>query len=162
MGGKGSGGYREKASQNNPMNISATGGNGQSGKNYTGFGYSKNKEINDQKGGARMQGPVAPPIMPTIASGTPTSVTPTGTPSRLMSMSSLEELEPTGLPTSDGVDVGRGRGSEALPNNINPDFRPMENAELIAKYLPDLINAARVENAPDSYKRLVNKLKGMI
>jgi hypothetical protein len=161
MGGKGSGGYREKASQNNPMNISATGGNGQSGKNYTGFGYSKNKEINEQKGGARMQGPVAPPAMPKIQAA-PTSVAPTGTPSRLMSMSSLEELEPTGLPTSDGVDTGRGRGSEALPNNFNPDFRPMENAELIAKYLPDLINAARVKNAPDSYKRLVNKLKGML
>jgi hypothetical protein len=160
MGGKGSGGYREKASQNNPMNISATGGNGQSGKNYTGFGYSKNKEINDQKGGARMQGPVEPPKLSPEKQGAVNKLNANA--SKLMGMPSLEELEPTGLPTSDGVDVGRGRGSEALPNNINPDFRPMENAELIAKYLPDLINAARVENAPDSYKRLVNKLKGML
>jgi hypothetical protein len=60
------------------------------------------------------------------------------------------------------VDFGPGRGSDALPNNLNPDFRPMENADLIAKYLPDLINAARVDGAPDSYKRLVNKLKGML
>ncbi len=160
MGGKGSGGFREKASQNNPMNISATGGNGQSGRNYTGFGYSKNKEINDQKGGAYMQGQVTPPSMPDIQAAPQGQ--PTGTPSRLMGMPSLDELEPSGLPITDGVDFGPGRGSEALPNNINPDFRPMENADLIAKYLPDLINAARVDGAPDSYKRLVNKLKGML
>jgi len=160
MGGKGSGGYREKASQNNPMNISATGGDGQSGRNYTGFGYSENKAINDQKGGARMQGPVTPPSIPDI-SASPQGQ-PTGTPSRLMSMPSLDELEPSGLPATDGVDFGKGRGSDALPNNLNPDFRPMENADLIAKYLPDLINAARVDGAPDSYKRFVNKLKGML
>jgi hypothetical protein len=41
-------------------------------------------------------------------------------------------------------------------NHINFDN------ELIAKYLPDLINAARVDGAPDSYKRFVNKLKGML
>lgn len=160
MGGKGSGGFREKASQNNPMNISATGGNGQSGKNYTGFGYSQNKAINDQKGGARMQGPVAPPTMPDIPAAPQGQ--PTGTPSKLMNMPALHELPASGLPTTDGVDFGPGRGSDALPNNLNPDFRPMENADLIAKYLPDLINAARVQGAPDSYKRLVNKLKGML
>ena len=47
-GNKNSGGYRPNAPQNNPANVSATGGAGQSG-NYTGFGYGQNQELNQSR-----------------------------------------------------------------------------------------------------------------
>lgn len=45
------GGNRPTASQNNPANINALGGNGQSGMNtdYSGFAYGMNKAINEQR-----------------------------------------------------------------------------------------------------------------
>lgn len=42
------GGYRPDAPQNNPANVSATGGAGQSGQ-YTGFAYGQNKVINESR-----------------------------------------------------------------------------------------------------------------
>ena len=41
------GGMRPTAPQNNPANVSGTGGAGQSGK-YKGFAYGQNKQINSQ------------------------------------------------------------------------------------------------------------------
>lgn len=43
-----SGGFRPKAAQNNPANVKAGGGNGQSG-DYKGFGYGQNKALNDTR-----------------------------------------------------------------------------------------------------------------
>jgi hypothetical protein len=63
-------------------------------------------------------------------------------------------------PVTHGVDMGPGSGTEALPPSMQTDQRIQENADLIARYLPDLINATRVQGAPDSYKRFVNYLKG--
>ena len=37
-----------------------------------------------------------------------------------------------------------------------------ENLNLIKRYLPDLMDATRMPNAPDSYKRFVNYLKEQI
>jgi hypothetical protein len=42
------GGMRPTAPQNNPANVSGTGGAGQNG-NYTGFAYGENKEINQNR-----------------------------------------------------------------------------------------------------------------
>jgi len=52
------GGYRPTAPQNNPANVSALGGNGQSGMttNYSGFAYGQNKAINEQRQSAPMAG----------------------------------------------------------------------------------------------------------
>jgi hypothetical protein len=61
-------------------------------------------------------------------------------------------------PISDGADIGAGRGSEVLPKSLNPDMRQIENVELVKRYLPDLLNAARIPGAPDSYKRMINAL----
>jgi len=153
-GNQNSGGMRPTAPQNNPANVNPMGGDGQSGQpnpNYTGFGYGQTGEINNTADAASMyKAPTSrTPSTPTVKSS-------------LLSMSALNELEPTGKYISDGIQFGRGAGSEALPPSVNPDRRTIENADLIAKYLPDLINATRVQNAPDSYKRLINKLKGMI
>ena len=76
-------------------------------------------------------------------------------------LGSLEPLdsEPVEFrPISDGAPIGSGRGEEALPKSLNPDSRQIENVELIQRYRNDLINAARLPGAPDSYKRMVNAL----
>ena len=148
------GGLRPTAPQYNPANVSATGGDGQSGQpnpGYTGFPYGQNGQLEAQAASAPMAaapGPVRPPsaAMPGMGG----AVTP------------LDELEPDGRPISDGVDFGAGRGSEALPARISSPMNQDENLDLIKRYLPDLINATRIPNAPDSYKRFVNYLREQI
>lgn len=145
------GGMRPTAPQNNPANVSATGGDGQSGRDYTGFAYGQNQALAEQQASAPMAAAPAMPrpsqdAMPAMGSG----VTP------------LDELQPDGRPISDGVDFGAGRGSEALPSRITSPMNQNENLDLIKRYLPDLINATRIPNAPDSYKRFVNYLKEQI
>jgi hypothetical protein len=153
MAGNQNSGGANGGPQYNPANVNALGGNGQSGQakpGYTGFAYGQNSALDAQAGAAKMQ------AAPAISSAPRPSV------SSLMDMSALHETDPSGTPITDGVDFGAGRGSDALPKNLNPDRRVIENADLIARYLPDLINATRVQNAPDSYKRFINKLKGML
>jgi hypothetical protein len=154
-GNQNSGGMRPTAPQNNPANVNALGGNGQSGKataDYTGFTYGENQALAEQKSAAPMSG---------------TSAAPTGASANPMAnfMSSLTPLDaPSGdaLPISDGVDFGRGRGSEALPTRVTSDLNQSENIDLIKKYLPDLLDATRFSGTPDSYKRFVNYLKARI
>lgn len=57
------GGYRPTAPQNNPANVNALGGNGQSGMttNYTGFAYGQNKAVNEQRQAAPMAGQASAP-----------------------------------------------------------------------------------------------------
>jgi hypothetical protein len=62
------------------------------------------------------------------------------------------------LPITDGVDFGPGRGSEVMPPSLQQDNRQIENVDLIRRYMPDLLNAARMPGAPDSYKRMINSL----
>lgn len=156
-GNENSGGFRPTAPQNNPANISATGGNGQSGQanpGYTGFAYGQNGALEAQAGAAKME--KAP---------SPTGVSAPAAPSMASLLGGLMPLDAESQddrPISDGVDVGRGRGSEALPPALNSDTRITENIDLMKKYLPDLIDAARLEGAPDSYKRLVNYVKARL
>ena len=60
------GGYRPTAPQNNPANISATGGNGQSGtqpaRYISGMGYGKGQEMMQQQQSAPMAGSTPTPI----------------------------------------------------------------------------------------------------
>lgn len=142
-----SGGYRPSAPQNNPANVSATGGAGQSG-DYTGFAYGMNKQINDQRKAA----PITPQE-PTqdmglggmLGGGLPTLLSPTINPSE---------------PVTAGSDIGAGPGSDALPGNINANTRPDETKMIIEKYMPTLLQAAALQDAPDSFKRFVNYLIG--
>lgn len=150
-----SGGDRPTAPQNNPANVNPLGGDGQSGQanpNYTGFGYGQNGALEAQAGAAKMEKvstPSAPPAPSSMAS-------------ILGGLMPLNADSQDSLPISDGVDTGRGRGSEALPPALNGDTRITENIDLMKKYLPDLIDAARLEGAPDSYKRLVNYVKARL
>ena len=162
-----SGGYRPTASQNNPTSVSATGGNGQSGKfvaekvakatqlRPTGFAQGENKAMAQQitEGGN---------VASTANAANPASAVPAPSPMNFAALlGAVEPLdsEPREFrPISDGVDFGDGRGSEALPASLNPTNRQIENVELIMRYKNDLINAARMPGAPDSYKRMVNSL----
>jgi len=154
-GNENSGGMRPTAPQNNPANVSATGGNGQSGQpkpGYTGFAYGENSALDAQAGAAKMQKAPAPTAAPAPASMA----------SMFGGLMSLDAESQDSLPISDGVDTGRGRGSEALPPALNSDMRITENVDLMKKYLPDLIDAARLPGEPDSYKRLVNYVKARL
>ena len=149
-GNENSGGNRPTAPQNNPANVSGTGGAGQSG-NYTGFAYGENQALNTQ----RVEGNQA---VATTKAATPSS----GSPYEGINMSPLGTfLDPTRdpmEPISAGIDFGRGPGSEALPKNFQNNTRPAENAEIIKNYLPDLAFAAQSKDAPDSFKRFVSFL----
>lgn len=145
------GGMRPTAPQNNPANVSGTGGAGQNG-NYTGFGYGQNKEINQ----SRIEGNQA---VSSVKASMPT--TPEA-PYSGMNFPQLGTLmDPTARPAepiSAGVDFGAGPGSEALPQGFNNNTRPDENAMIAKQYLPELVIAARSQDAPDSFKRFVNYL----
>lgn len=106
-----------------------------------------------QQGGAPMAGNPVPPVP-----------APAGNPMESM-MSGLVPLDAESqddLPISDGVDVGRGRGSSALPSRLTSPINQDENVALIKRYLPDLLNATRLPGAPDSYKQFINYLKNQI
>lgn len=149
-GNENSGGFRPNAPQNNPANVSGTGGAGQSG-DYTGFAYGQNQEVNQQ----RVQGNAA------VASTQPATPAPSA-PYEGVSMPKIGTLfDPTDNPmepTTAGVDFGPGPGREALPKNLVNNTRIDENAKIAQQYLPDLAIAARSSDAPDSFKRFVNYL----
>jgi len=144
-GNQNSGGYRPTASQNNPANISATGGNGQSGKQpmryVSGLPYGQGQEMMAQQASAPMAqaAPAASPALPQLRD--------------LMSPTAFPDE-----PITAGVDYGPGPGSDVLPKNIDANTRPDENRAIINKYMPALLQAAQMEDAPDSYKRFVNFL----
>jgi hypothetical protein len=152
------GGDRPTASQNNPANISATGGAGGKGtqapKYIPGMKSlgSTGVETMAQQGGAALAGNPVPSVQP------PTN--PMG--SMMSGIVPLDAESMDDLPISDGVDIGRGRGSEALPARLTSPINQDENVALIKRYLPDLMNATRLQGAPDSYKQFVNYLKNQI
>ena len=65
------GGFRPTAPQNNPANVSGTGGNGQSG-DYTGFAYGQNKALNDSRVAGNKAVASVAPSMPSGPSLPPT------------------------------------------------------------------------------------------
>ena len=144
--------------QYNPANISATGGAGGTGKQAPKYipGMkslgSTGVETMAQQGGAPMAGNPIPPVQP------PTN--PMG--SMMSNIVPLDAETMDNLPISDGVDIGRGRGSEALNPRLASSLNQDENVALIKRYLPDLMNATRLQGAPDSYKQFVNYLKNKI
>jgi len=144
--------------QYNPANISATGGAGGNGtqapKYIPGMKSlgSTGVETMAQQGGAALAGNPVPPVK-----------TPTNPMESMMAgLTPLDAESMDDLPISDGVDVGRGRGSDALNPRLTSMINQDENVALIKRYLPDLMNATRLQGAPDSYKQFINYLKNQI
>lgn len=101
------GGFRPTAPQNNPANVSATGGAGQSGtqpaRYISGLGYGQGQETMSQQQGAPMVGPNKP--------------APTGNPLQGMVAPLTPLTAPTERPNepiTTGMDFGPGAGSEVL------------------------------------------------
>lgn len=100
-GNKNSGGFRPTAPQNNPANVSATGGAGQSGtqpaRYIAGLPYGEGQATMQQQMSAPMAGPTAPaaPMLPSITPLTAPTERPTE-------------------PLTAGMDFGAGPGSEVL------------------------------------------------
>lgn len=93
------GGYRPTAPQNNPANVSATGGNGQSGtqpaRYISGLPYGEGQATMQQQTSAPMAGKPSTPSLPGIVPLT----APTQRPNE---------------PLTTGMDFGAGAGSEVL------------------------------------------------
>jgi len=116
-GNQNSGGNRPSAPQNNPANVSATGGAGQSGVpnlQYTGFSYGQNQATNQQAASAPMGSPAQAAPAPALGSN--------GQP-----LSPLVHLdapsENPNRPITHGMPFGDGAGPEVipLPQQIKPD-----------------------------------------
>jgi hypothetical protein len=145
-GVKGKSGGPNGGPQYNPANISATGGDGQSGKQpaqyISGLPYGQGQETMQQQLAAPMAAAATPQIggmgmnLPTL----------------------LDETKRPSEPTSAGVDFGAGGGSEMLPPSLAQDQRPIENKAIVEKYLPALMQAGRSVDAPDSYKQFLSYL----
>jgi hypothetical protein len=147
------GGFRPTAPQNNPANVSATGGAGQSGggqpaRYISGLPYGQGQETMEQQTSATM-------------ASTPSPTAPSGDMASGLGMQLRGLFDETQRPNeyiSDGVEGTRGAGASALPPSLASDQRPIENTALVQKYLPALMNAGRSVDAPDSYKKFLSYL----
>lgn len=142
-GVKGKSGGANGGPQYNPANISATGGDGQSGKQpaqyISGLPYGQGQETMQQQ----LSAPMAKAATPMMGMNMPTL---------------LDETQRPNEPTSAGVDFGAGPGSEVLPPSLGQDQRPIENKAIVQKYLPAMMEAGRSIDAPDSYKQFLSYL----
>jgi hypothetical protein len=138
------GGMRPTAPQNNPANVSGTGGAGQSGRVASGYSYGMNKQINEQAAGAPMAkapSPMAARSM-NVAPQLP-PVTPLTDPTMLPDESVMA-----------GINMGAGPGAEAL---MLPDMNDSsaEFNKSISSYYPVLSYiASRPNTSPETRRAL--------
>lgn len=142
------GGFRPTAPQNNPANVSATGGAGQSGtqgaKYYSGLPYGQGQATMAQQQAAPM---AAGRPMPTM---NPIDSLPTATP--LSEPSTMP-----GVPVTDGAAIGAGAGIEALTLPKEQD-NDIEKQRLLS-YLPALEAAAQSPNSSQAFRNYVRILR---
>jgi hypothetical protein len=135
------GGMRPTAPQNNPANVSGTGGAGQSGRVASGYAYGMNKQINEQAAGAPMAkaNPVAARSMDVAPQLPP--VTPLTDPTMNPDESVMA-----------GINMGAGPGAEALMlpsmNDSSAEFN-----KSISSYYPVLSYIASRENTSPETRR---------
>jgi hypothetical protein len=127
------GGYRPTAPQNNPANVSATGGAGQSGtqpaRYMSGLAYGQ--------GQAQMQQQTSAPM-----AGNPVANVQTQAPELPPVMGLTEPTQRPTEPITNGIDMGAGAGSESVPlPGVVPDIKVDNAARFIqALYLQDPSN----------------------
>jgi hypothetical protein len=154
------GGMRPTASQNNPMNVNARGGNGQSGnatqaaKYVPDLPYGEGQALVDTQRSA----PLA------AASGIEQSNTPSGLGSAAASQPIIGLGEKTlnpGQVITAGYDGGNGPDSSIL-GLMGNKLNEIKDVQMIMKYLPDLDIMYRSSNAPDAFKAWFRTLKGKV
>lgn len=135
------GGMRPSAPQNNPANVSGTGGAGQSGRVASGYAYGMNKQINEQAAGA----PLAK-VAKTVAR--PMNVAPSQPPITTLTEPTMNPDEPI----TSGINMGAGPGAEALMLPSNADNNAQFN-QSIASYYPVLSYIASRPNTSAETRR---------
>lgn len=153
-GNKNSGGPRPKAPQNNPANVSPLGGNGQSG-DYTGFGYGKNLELNQQ----RQEGNRAVAATRTSApTPPPRTSAPTPPPPPMKPIVGItEKSQFPDQSVMDGAPIGDGANSiPGLPTPTVPDNIEFEAA--IRAYAPVLSFVASQPGTSKETRATINAL----
>jgi hypothetical protein len=144
------GGMRPTAPQNNPANVSGTGGAGQSGRVAQGYSYGMNKQINEQAASAPMA--KAPQPRPVSASS-------------MMSASPLPPLTPITAesdpndPITNGVPIGPGANSiPGIPSGPTQD----PDMNMIRDYYPMLEFWASQPGTSQATKDYVQYLRTII
>lgn len=139
--------------QYSPTNINPFGGNGQSGMNtdYTGFAYSENKAVNEQRKAA----PISKPVPKGAA---PEEIMPPTRPVRNLFSESMNDAEPV----THGAPTGPGANELSLPPAFRSNARKLENQDIARKYMPFLIAGTQIPGVPDSYKQFVSYVEGML
>jgi hypothetical protein len=145
------GGMRPTAPQNNPANVSGTGGAGQSGRIASGYNYGMNKQINEQAAAAPMASPApAAAMRPMNVAPELPAITPI----------TAETMLPE-EPVTSGVDGGPGMGPESLvlPNTSDSE---MEFKKSIESYYPVLsFVASRPNTSPETRRALAALMNGL-
>ena len=142
------GGYRPTAPQNNPANISMTGGNGQSGNGTQAARYIPGMKSLGSTGVETMAQQTAAPMY--AASGTPQiSVTP---------LTARTELPDQNIMYGTPSDDGSPNEIAGLPTNQDTNT----DQERLKQYLPALEAAAEMPNASDAYKNYVRVIRATI
>ena len=147
-GNQNSGGYRPTAPQNNPANVNARGGNGQSGR-YSGFAYGQNQALAEQQAGAPMATSAPTPTAGAAVRPSMPPVTPITAPT-----------ENPNEPITSGVPVGAGPGPEALvmPQNQDTDV----DKQRLLSYLPALEVAANQPTSSQAFRNYVRVLRAKL
>lgn len=134
--------------QYSPSNISATGGNGQSGQQamryYSGGTYGEGKALMEQQAGAALA--EAPTFTPTEPIRNLPQATPLTAPT-----------ERPEEPVTTGIPIGPGAGREALnlPSNQDSDT----DRQRLISYLPALEAAAQSPNSSQAFRNYVRVLR---
>jgi len=147
------GGMRLTAPQNNPANVSGTGGAGQSGRVAQGYAYGMNKQINDQVAGAPLaKGPTF------NAGSSPTSAMSSMPPATTITA-------PTELPDQsimDGAPIGDGNNSiPGLPQPVPGPDNTQFNAAIQAYYPVLSYIASRPETSTETRNVLSALMNGI-
>jgi len=153
MAGNENSGGANGGPQYNPMNINGLGGDGQSGMNtdYTGFAYSENKAVNEQRKAASIK-PAPVDAAKPVSGGEVTRSF------RDLFSDTMNDAEPV----TNGAPVGPGDNETALPPAFRSNARRLENQDIAKKYLPFLAMGTQIPGAPDSYKQFVSYVEGML
>jgi hypothetical protein len=144
------GGMRPTAPQNNPANVSGTGGAGQSGRVASGYSYGMNKQINEQAASA----PLAK-VAQTVAR--PMDTAPSMPPVTPLTAPTMNPDEPV----TAGINMGAGPGAEALMLPTNQD-NAAEFNKSISSYYPVLSYvASRPNTSPETRRALSILMNGL-
>ena len=155
------GGNRPTAPQNNPMNVNARGGNGQSGNATQAAKYVPGLPYGE--GQALMQAQQSAPL------AAAPSIEQSGMPSGLASAAASQPVIPLnapsqrpGEPVTFGADAGAGAGMEALGLFDADQIANDKYRTEIAMYMPALLRIAAMPTTSPTTRAVIRKLRDAV